>query len=85
MPEGKYFLLGDNRNASRDARTCFRNDIDLKCKDNPEQAYVEKNDIRGKAWIIWWPLSNIRILDQHKYPELTEVEAQENSESLAEK
>lgn len=42
VPEGAYFMLGDNRNNSRDSR--FWN-----------QPYVFKDKILGKAFVRYWP------------------------------
>ena len=50
VPEGKYFVLGDNRDQSYDAR--FWDDH-----------FVEREKIIGKAWRIYWSwegFSNIR-------------------------
>ena len=74
VPENKYFLLGDNRGASTDSRSCFSSSISIDCKNSPDKAFINKDAIRGKAWIVWWPLTNIRIIDHPEY-----------SESLAEK
>lgn len=70
VPENHYFMMGDNRRASTDSRSCFQGTVSLTCKDNPQNAFVPIENIRGKAWIIWWPLSNIRTLDNPEYIEL---------------
>lgn len=44
IPEGKVFVMGDNRNYSDDSRSTA---IGL----------VNKTDIMGKAWLIYWPLN----------------------------
>lgn len=73
VPENSYFMLGDNRHSSTDSRSCFQSRITPECDiDNPN-AFIGKENIRGKAWVVWWPLNTMRIL-KHQY-----------SESLAEK
>lgn len=71
VPEAKYLLLGDNRVASTDGRSCFMDSsVSFECRKNPEKAFIDQKDIRGKAWVVWWPLKNIRKLEAATYPEL---------------
>ncbi len=48
IPEGKYFLLGDNRSNSIDSR-------------NPNVGLVNRKDIVGKAILRYWPLGRMRF------------------------
>ena len=47
IPEGKYLVLGDNRENSEDSR---------------DYGLVSKKDIVGKAWIRFWPISQIKFI-----------------------
>lgn len=47
VPEGKYFVLGDNSGASHDSRYW---------------GFVDEKDIVGRAEIIFWPLNRIRFI-----------------------
>ncbi len=49
VPEGCYFVMGDNRNTSRDSRVW----------KNP---YVPKEDIIGQAGFIYYPLDRIGVV-----------------------
>lgn len=50
VPEGCYLMLGDNRNNSWDARYW-------------ENTYVTREDIIGKAWVIYYPFSHVAFLN----------------------
>lgn len=49
VPENSYFMLGDNRNWSKDSR--FWNNT-----------YVQKDAILGKAVLRYWPLNKIGVV-----------------------
>jgi signal peptidase I len=51
VPKDKYFVLGDNRNYSNDSHNGW---------------FVDRKDIRGKAWLSTWPPDDWGII--HNYP-----------------
>jgi signal peptidase I len=49
VPEGQVFVLGDNRNQSSDSHSW---------------GYVPAENVVGKALVIYWPLDDLKILNQ---------------------
>jgi signal peptidase I len=49
IPEGQVFVLGDNRNQSSDSHSW---------------GFVPRENFVGKALVIYWPLQDLRILNQ---------------------
>ncbi len=49
VPEGQIFVLGDNRNQSSDSHSW---------------GFVPSNLVVGKAMVIYWPLAELKILNQ---------------------
>jgi signal peptidase I len=52
VEEGRYFVMGDNRNNSSDSRAF--GSIPLK-------------DIIGRAWLVYWPPSDWTVVPHHTY------------------
>ena len=53
IPSENYFVLGDNRPFSSDSRAW---------------GFVPEDNITGRAWLIYWPISDIGIIEKVTYP-----------------
>ena len=56
VPAGSLWVLGDNRNSSRDSR--FN-------QDQPGQGFVPIDNVVGRAFLITWPFSRFGLIDFH--------------------
>jgi signal peptidase I len=63
VPTDHYLVFGDNRAKSTDSRSCFRDPYSGGCKSNGATPYLAKDMIEGKAWVVLWPFSKIRLVD----------------------
>lgn len=77
VPEEEYFALGDNRGASTDSRSCFNSPYSGGCEGKISDAFVPKGNIEGKAWIVFWPISNMEVIDRPEYKELQKSSLEE--------
>ncbi|MEI6462810.1 MAG: signal peptidase I [bacterium] len=57
VPEGRFFVMGDNRNNSKDSRYS-------------EVGFVKREDLKGKVVFRYFPFDRIGIIQGHTYPEL---------------
>jgi len=67
VPEGRLWVMGDNRSNSEDSR--FHQEL-------PGAGTVPEEDVVGKVWAIVWPLSRAHLLHEPKTFENPELEEQ---------
>ena len=65
VPEGRLWVMGDNRSNSEDSR--FHQEL-------PGAGTVPEKDVVGKVWAIVWPLDRAHLLHEPKTFESPELE-----------
>ncbi len=60
VPEGQYFVLGDNRQGSLDSRS-------FAYLGTHQTAYIPENNIKGSVWFVALPITKIHAFETPEY------------------
>lgn len=60
VPEGRYFLMGDNRQNSLDSRS-------LKDENGDPAPYIQEESILGRVWVVLLPISQMQVIEPFVY------------------
>lgn len=60
VPNGRYFLMGDNRQGSFDSRS-------FALSDGEPAPFVAEDNIKGRVWFIALPITKIHALEPPQY------------------
>lgn len=60
VPEGRFFLMGDNRQGSLDSRSFM-------LADGTTEPYVPEESIKGRVWFVALPVAKIHAFEAPEY------------------